>query len=564
MSGGKISDWRRCVLVPDGSDDQCRGAQIDGYDRCFTHLASTEIIHFLETLNLGSTLDLRGTIIDLTTSDQLNQTLRSLAQSATEIAIDATEATFTGSADFSGLTLREATFIRSKFSSDASFVNTAFTGDSTFSGVDFGATADFTRATFSDTGIFTGATFRESTEFAGARFARIVNFSRANFVLSERLGPLIACKIDLSGTQSGVAILIEAETGELSCRRARFSGGVELRVRHGLVDLSETFLGAASSVATSARKFTFTGYLSDPGVMWSPSATEEQIEEWHTRTNAKDHRPILTSLKGTDVSELALTDVNLQWCRFAGAHHLDKVRIEGDSEFSRPPKSLWRSSRQVLFEEHPWRASRHPYYKWLHFAPFDNRLDYTEKVGADRLAALYRSLRKALEDGKNEAGAGDFYYGEQEARRGAGGTSTIERILLWSYWLVAGYGQRASRTFAALIVLITISSVLLITCGLATPGPTTQSSTFSYRTSNGDQQTVTSTTDVAPQLQRYTARWTHTRIDASIRTSLGAVVFRDASQKLTTPGVWTVMAARFIGPILLALAALAVRARVKR
>jgi len=46
--------------------------------------------------------------------------------------------------------------------------------------------------------------------------------------------------------------------------------------------------------------------------------------------------------------------------------------------------------------------------------------------------------------------------------------------------------------------------------------------------------------------------------------AIGAVVLRDPGAKLTEAGQWTVMVARFLGPVLLALAVLAVRARVKR
>jgi len=58
--------------------------------------------------------------------------------------------------------------------------------------------------------------------------------------------------------------------------------------------------------------------------------------------------------------------------------------------------------------------------------------------------------------------------------------------------------------------------------------------------------------------------WSWGRIDQSLRIALGAVVFRDAGQTLTSAGAWTVMIARFVGPVLLALGVLAVRARVKR
>jgi uncharacterized protein (UPF0548 family) len=58
--------------------------------------------------------------------------------------------------------------------------------------------------------------------------------------------------------------------------------------------------------------------------------------------------------------------------------------------------------------------------------------------------------------------------------------------------------------------------------------------------------------------------WTWARVDQSLRIGMGAVVFREAGQTLTSAGSWTVMVARFAGPVLLALAVLAIRARVKR
>jgi hypothetical protein len=216
----------------------------------------------------------------------------------------------------------------------------------------------------------------------------------------------------------------------------------------------------------------------------------------------------------------------------------------------------------VIFEEHPWRAQRKPTSGWLASEPFGT--DQVEKVGPGRLAALYRSLRKALEDGKNEAGAGDFYFGEQEARRRAVGTSPVERAVLWAYWLISGYGQRASRAVTALVGVVAVLAVVLITCGLPAAGPTSQSTTVTRVTPGGGQETITTSTDVAPQLPPGNARWTLDRVDTSVRIALGAVVFRDAGQKLTTAGTWTVMVARFVGPILLALAVLAIRARVKR
>ena len=503
--------WPRCVTILGEPHERCRGVQVRDLGHCLVHLDPAELDNFVSRLSPSADLDVRGMSLD---SALLNRLVSALA-------------------------------------SPGSSRTTAVVGRALFQGT-----------TFTEDAYFGSSTFTEAADFRGATFIKNADFRGATFNESKLLGPLTADRLELSGAQFGTAVVIEAESGEVSCQRARFSGGVEFRIRHGRVDLSEVFLGAASSLATSATEFTFREIFRRKSIL--VRGTEQQVKGWHARNSAVDHRPVLTSLRGTDVSELALTDVDLRWCRFAGAHHLDKLRIEGDSPFLRPPRAWWRSPRQVLFEEHPWRASRKPTSGWLHATPVDRSGDRVEQVGPDRLAALYRSLRKALEDGKNEAGAGDFYLGEQEARRRAKGTSTIERMVLWAYWLVSGYGQRALRALVALAGVVTVVTVVLVICGLPAPAPASQSTTVTYPVSGGGQQTLTTTSDVAPQLPPGSARWTWDRVDSSARIALGAVVFRDAGQKLTTSGVWTVMVARFVGPILLALAALAVRARVKR
>jgi hypothetical protein len=137
-----------------------------------------------------------------------------------------------------------------------------------------------------------------------------------------------------------------------------------------------------------------------------------------------------------------------------------------------------------------------------------------------RVAALYRSLRKSFEDSKNEADAGDFYYGEMECRRHSKASSGAERVILWFYWLLSGYGQRASRALIALGLVVAVVTGLLTVWGQD--------------------------------------------FGMAARTAVGAVVFRDDRTELTAAGEWTVLVARFLGPVLLALAVLAVRARVKR
>ena len=57
------------------------------------------------------------------------------------------------------------------------------------------------------------------------------------------------------------------------------------------------------------------------------------------------------------------------------------------------------------------------------------------------IALLYRALRKGREDSKDEPGAADFYYSEMEMRRHDRSAPWPERLVLWLYWLVAGYPQ---------------------------------------------------------------------------------------------------------------------------
>ena len=274
-------------------------------------------------------------------------------------------------------------------------------------------------------------------------------------------------------------------------------------------------------LALASKKVSTIGTRFENGVTMSVSgelnAEHAVFDGPSTISSGSYGPPPLISLREVDVGNLVLVDMDLSWCLFAGAHRLDQLRFEGDCWTKSPPVPLKGTRRVMLAEEII--SHRHvvdPYNR--HAA-----------ISIDRTAVLYRSLRKALEDSKNEAGAGDFYYGEMEMRRRAPSTQLSERLILWAYWLLSGYGQRAGRAIAALGVLVAVVCALLFTVGL--PGEVV---------------------------------WTWWRVDQSLRIGMGAVVFREAGQTLTSAGSWTVMVARFAGPVLLALAVLAIRARVKR
>jgi hypothetical protein len=175
------------------------------------------------------------------------------------------------------------------------------------------------------------------------------------------------------------------------------------------------------------------------------------------------------SLRRANVANLLLSDVDLRPCRFVKAHKLDELRLEGDSKFAEAPKGLTWSRRQTLAEEHQWRAAQQKkrwqrdwYWKecrlpeWLREA----YPEIKDPLAPRHIANIYRQLRKGREDNKDAPGAADFYYGEMEMRRHDKQAPRAERMIIWLYWLVSGYGLRASRAFTALLTTVLVLATL--------------------------------------------------------------------------------------------------------
>jgi hypothetical protein len=157
-------------------------------------------------------------------------------------------------------------------------------------------------------------------------------------------------------------------------------------------------------------------------------------------------------------ANLALVNLDLKCCLFQGARNWAGLRIEGARPFADTPDDkvrlfqwlrLWRrwTHRQVLAEEQKWRKQC---FRGTWNAPECQSLDWLSNVTGQpvelllpyQLELIYRALRKAQEDGKNEPGAADFYYGETEMRRHATSRWSVERAVLTAYWLVSGYALR--------------------------------------------------------------------------------------------------------------------------
>ncbi|TGB12114.1 pentapeptide repeat-containing protein [Streptomyces sp. MZ04] len=444
-------------------------------------------------------------------------------------------------ADFAG----DARFSEAVFTADARFRWAKFTGLAWFDRVTFATDVDFERVAFADA-VFEGTRFTGTAEFDSAIFTGNASFHRATFQDAQSLGPL-ACQGTLSLSRAVFAgpVTVEAAAAHVRCVRTQWGSTATLRLRHAVLDLTDAVLTLPIAVTAHPAPFDFSAPLvvDGSGLTWSRSGLS------------------VTSLRGVDCAMLSLSDVDLTLCRFAGAFHLDQLRLEGRYTLCRPPAGVrWRgrlpvrwTPRRILAEEQHWRASRGIAADG--WSPAPEGVDVLEPVA---LAPVYRQLRKAFEDGKHEPGAADFYYGEMEMRRHADDIPRSERALLTAYWTLSGYGLRAARAIGWLTVAMATTVVLMMGFGLPDESPRQE---IAREKVDGEWTTVLDKPDPKNPTG---ARFTTHRFEQALDATLNSVVFRSSGQDLTTAGGYIEMASRFTEPVLLGFAALAVRGRVKR
>ncbi|MFJ8510790.1 pentapeptide repeat-containing protein [Streptomyces avermitilis] len=578
--------WPYCAHGADPTADPvgCRGIHVPGHTACLAHLSDTHRDTYLAGLTPGDDIDHRGTPF---TTHLLHRLLDALRDPATRKCqwgtADFDEAQFSNawfgraqffgnagfrSAQFSGFAVfggaqfsDNAEFSGAQFSDNAEFRSAQFSGYAGFRRAQFSGYAGFGEARFSGYARFAGARFSDDAEFSGARFSDDAEFSGARFSVAG-LGPL-ACAgvVDLSGAVFEVPVTLEIAARGVRCERTRWESTATARLRYARADLGHAVLSAP--VAVTAHPAPFTSPLGD--------AVDESLLSGY-RDGVR-----VTSVQGVDAAHLVLTDTDLSDCLFSGAFHLDQLRLEGRTIFAPTPTGWHRhgmrltrwTRRRALAEEHHWRAqtAAQPAPPSDHtlsprqWRPGPHHPDPSFTPDPEDVAALYRQLRKAFEDGKNEPGAADFYYGECEMRRhDHPGTPKGERRLLWGYWLLSGYGLRASRAFTWLLAAMSLTVLLLMGIGLPTHDPdpatsgTLHGSKISLHTSSPD-----------PALHgTWSQRMTWARAEKATRVAVNSVVFRSSGQNLTTAGTYIEMASRLLEPILLALGALAIRGRIKR
>ncbi|WP_415962019.1 pentapeptide repeat-containing protein [Streptomyces sp. 021-4] len=611
--------WPHCAHDADPVTDPvgCRGIHVPGHTACLAHLCDADRTAYLTGLAPGTDIDHCGTPF---TQDLLSQLLTALIDPTTRLPHfghawfggaqftgDARfggaqftgdawfgEAQFTGEAWFGGAQFTgdarfngaqftgEAWFGGAQFTGDARFNGAQFTGEAWFGGAQFTGDAWFDGAQFTGDAWFDGAQFTGHARFDGAQFTGHARFGGAQFtgharfgevqftgdawfggaqfLTADRWGPLVCGgRVDLSGAVFGAPVTLEIAASAVWCVRTRFESTATVRLRRAEVDLGYAVLAAPVAVTAHPAPFDTTAGMVDESLLTGPD------------------RVRVTSVQGVDAAHLVLTDTDLSDCLFSGAFHLDQLRLEGRTTLAPTPTGWHRKGiapirwtrRRTLAEEHHWRAQSAAQPPVPAAAPPEPRRwrngpdhgDSARTPDPDDVAALYRQLRKAFEDGKNEPGAADFYYGECEMRRhDRTGTATTERHLLWAYWALSGYGLRASRALGWLAAAMLTTILLLMAFGLPASSPK-QEATRTVPASGGP---VTFIIDKQDPKNPVKDRFTTKRFDKALSVTLNSVVFRSSGQDLTTTGTYIEMTSRILEPALLALAVLAIRGRIKR
>jgi uncharacterized protein YjbI with pentapeptide repeats len=385
-------------------------------------------------------------------------------------------ATFAGPADFPHATFKgDARFGGATFKRGAVFFGARFE-DATFEGAIDKSHADFSGATFAGRALFSDAHFEGRARFSGATFERDRDF-----------GPVrVDGALALDATVFNEPIRLAASASMLDCSRTQFRRGADIFVRRAVIVLDDADFAEPSMLAP-----------------WLDPVRAEESAVREGRDSDEEPPPRLVSMRRTKVANLTIAGVDLRACRFEGAHGLDRLRLER-VRFAETPSGWQRSKRWrvpirwtrrlAIAEEHHWRAERAGAIGW--YGPEVRAPSGLESAPRtpEQIAAMYRALRKGREDSKDEPGAADFYYGEMEMRRqgsraqgaerpvGGDGTAEhegnarlagglvgdagsrpalmAERLILWLYWLVSGYGLRASRALIALGLTVVVFAFL--------------------------------------------------------------------------------------------------------
>jgi uncharacterized protein YjbI with pentapeptide repeats len=483
-------------------------------------------------------------------------------------ALTLQEVAFGGIANFQGAQFKAAVLESVEFGGTALFDEATFAGKLIVANTTMGRTASLRNVTFAEVSMtssrFSADAIFERCEFGAGlslqdvEFRRDATFADSSFQSARMEGIIVLRELTLEGVTTAKPLLIRGGARSVNCQRAQLLAPVTLELRRAEFVLDEANFAAPSVITTGPP-------TADTEDLLRACAAQDLGR--FTRTA----RARVLSLQRANVENLTLGQVDLLACRFFGAYNLSQLSIEASDAFaSTPPSRRW-SRRQAIAEEHEWRRGLHPGTSpWYDGAVRGTQaVPALQRLGPPEIAAVYRALRRGREESKDEPGAADFYYGEMEMRRHArrivsdtaeaamppaGPRLLAERAVLTAYWAISGYGLRASRALGALLVVLVLCTPILYLYGFQDR---------EHPFAGPDAVAVSPPLGFPPPVKEVLNGLTSGDSWAYALGTATSVIGAPESQ-LTSEGRFIRIALRILGPVLIALAVLAIRARVKR
>lgn len=403
-------------------------------------------------------------------------------------------------------------FGEARFSQRARFESARFGEDANFAGVDFGSGTSFRGARFKKNASFQSAYFQTRSSFNGTHFENGVNFLDARFepeVSFEKAtfgGDVNFLNVAFGDKMSFQEAQFTSNKHTVTFNRSTFGDGIsfsDTKFAGKVLFVRGTFKGAATFSGKHKRE-------------WGEITKEERNTVFNGEA---DFRWVILEAP----EKVIFQQASLKQARFLETR-LDKIQFV-DVEWDKR-----KDGRRCLYDE---REAKEDEYELV--------------------AQLYRQLKKNYEDQKDYPGAGDFHYGEMEmtlkkckqaVRKWLkseqievtseefkeGRRKLFDFFLLRAYKALSGYGEKPGRALLWAIAILFIPAIGFSFFGVEFGNP---------------QATLQSSIDYFGK-------------------SLGYITFRIHDMPFHPLAKVAVLIQAILGPIQLALVALALRRKFRR
>jgi hypothetical protein len=364
-----------------------------------------------------------------------------------------------------------------KFSDQAYFFRTTFSSFANFGGATFSDQASFSFATFSSFADFGFATFSDQASFSSAAFSGHANFDAAKF----------SDQADFGGAMF---------SGQAGFFNAKFSDQADF----GFATFSDqaNFSEATFSGQTNFPGATFSDYVNFGEARFSDQADFEGAT-FSKRANFSDADFEFVSFeKATFCGESDFYQTTFsQEAQFYRAKFESYTTFAGDDEgrifssgdgqparvrfehtrFKIPERIAFRNAdlRRATFLHVDVRQFEFTSVRWARFdggnGVYDEeaRRENGDALPHGALARLYRRLKQNYEDQRDYGRGGDFHFREKEMQRLNPSTPRRTRVLLGLYHRFSGYGERL-KSLWWLAKLLYVSTFVSLALGLETDG----------------------------------------------------------------------------------------------